>query len=662
MNPIKRNKWLLALVAVMCIALGAGSAWAQTFTFQGGGLGSVGPLNAIGYPSFIADKAGTALEPCLVQPTTLVPVADPCALAGTLLGPGGAVLADDTPIVFTSAFPQEFFYQNATAILSLAGGRDALIIMAVEGGFTAPLLPTPGQQVVFVRTRLRVNGGLIGGQRYRAVYPFGEIIFTAAADGTLKQITTDVGCLAAPCGTFQQLVPNAGATFGPFLTAVTPAPPAGYVGDPGIDQTVTGSPTGNNLFRIEQIDANGNVIGQPVGQTEQFALWGKLFTGTPATPTLTVDRASYVRNTAGMTVSVFARSVGAATVTATVHGTTINLSPDSATGRWFGQALVPLAVAGDPVNVTADNGNGCPAGSTTCTPGSLTLSKNLTDEVTIDAASYAGGVLTVTAHSSDATQNPRPVLTAAAVEDGIDIPLGTLAAATNTFTLTTQAPPALVAVTSANGGSAERAVEIGLAATQTATTTTLTSSKNPSLFGDAVTFSSNVTTAAGGQGAGSVNFFDGSTLLANVPLVSGIATVTTPSLARGSHQIVATYVPSDPAAFKNSSSPILVQVVNGGTSTTAVSVSPNPTVRRASVTATATVSPTTASSGGSVTFTLTSPNGQVTTLGAATVNASGVASLTFTTPNQRGTFTVTASYGGNVSLNPSAGTTTLTIN
>ncbi len=38
---------------------------------------------------------------------------------------------------------------------------------------------------------------------------------------------------------------------GTFLKAVAPAPPAGYIGDPNVEQTVTGGVNGQNFFRIE---------------------------------------------------------------------------------------------------------------------------------------------------------------------------------------------------------------------------------------------------------------------------------------------------------------------------------------------------------------------------------------------------------------------------
>jgi hypothetical protein len=78
-----------------------------------------------------------------------------------------------------------------------------------------------------------------------------------------------------------------------------------------------------------------------------------------------------------------------------------------------------------------------------------------------------------------------------------------------------------------------------------ATATTLTSSANPSPFGQAVTFTATVaaTTAGVGTPVGSVTFVDTTTgtTLGTVPLTSGTATLTTSSLPAGANAISAQY-------------------------------------------------------------------------------------------------------------------------
>jgi hypothetical protein len=97
------------------------------------------------------------------------------------------------------------------------------------------------------------------------------------------------------------------------------------------------------------------------------------------------------------------------------------------------------------------------------------------------------------------------------------------------------------------------------------TATTLTSSPNPSNFGQAVTFTAAVT----GQQyfyktspTGTVTFFDGTTNIGSSSLNgSEVATLTTSTLAVGTHSITATYNGDTHCA--PSTSPVLSQVVQG---------------------------------------------------------------------------------------------------
>jgi hypothetical protein len=91
------------------------------------------------------------------------------------------------------------------------------------------------------------------------------------------------------------------------------------------------------------------------------------------------------------------------------------------------------------------------------------------------------------------------------------------------------------------------------------TTTALTSSLNPSSFGQAVTFTVAVTSLAGTP-TGVVTLQDGTTALGTVPLAAGGATLTTSGLAVGSHAITAVY--GGDASFEGSASAAVSQTVN----------------------------------------------------------------------------------------------------
>jgi hypothetical protein len=174
-----------------------------------------------------------------------------------------------------------------------------------------------------------------------------------------------------------------------------------------------------------------------------------------------------------------------------------------------------------------------------------------------------------------------------------------------------------------------------------ATTTTLTSNHNPSSYNQSVTFTADVDRTSGtGTPTGSVTFWDGSTLLATVPLnSSGDATYTTSSLTVGSHTIIAIY---SPIGIWAASSGGLTQVVNARSTATSVSSSRNPSTHTQSVTFTATVT----SSFGTPTGTVSFYDG--TTLLATVPLSSGQATYTktsFTTGNH----TITATYNPSVS-------------
>ena len=81
------------------------------------------------------------------------------------------------------------------------------------------------------------------------------------------------------------------------------------------------------------------------------------------------------------------------------------------------------------------------------------------------------------------------------------------------------------------------------------TATTITSSPNPSAYGQSVTITVNVTSSAGGYpSGGNVDITDGVTTIATVALVNGVATYTTSAFTQGQHPLQAFYLgySSDP--------------------------------------------------------------------------------------------------------------------
>lgn len=177
-----------------------------------------------------------------------------------------------------------------------------------------------------------------------------------------------------------------------------------------------------------------------------------------------------------------------------------------------------------------------------------------------------------------------------------------------------------------------------------ATTTTVSSSANPSVFSQAVTFTATVTANSPGSGlpTGTVTFKNGSTTLGTSSLDgNGHATFITSTLTVGSHSITAAY--NGDSNFNTSTSSALTQTVNKDATTSSVTSSLNPSTHGQSVTFTATVTvtaPGTAVPTGSVTFKDGTKN-----LGSKTLNASGQATLS-TSSLSRGSHSITVVYGG----------------
>ena len=160
-----------------------------------------------------------------------------------------------------------------------------------------------------------------------------------------------------------------------------------------------------------------------------------------------------------------------------------------------------------------------------------------------------------------------------------------------------------------------------------ATTTSLVAAPNPSVYGTSVTFTATVTgRGAGAIPSGSVEFYDGTTLLSTQTLSSGVAVYSTNALTVGSHNIVAKYTGN--ANYLNSDSPTVAQSVTKASSSTALTTSLNPSTYGDLVTFTATVTgvagllkPT-----GTVAFTDGS-----TQIGTASVDSNGVATFSIGT-------------------------------
>ena len=203
---------------------------------------------------------------------------------------------------------------------------------------------------------------------------------------------------------------------------------------------------------------------------------------------------------------------------------------------------------------------------------------------------------------------------------------------------------------------------ISLVVTAAQSTTTVSSSVNPSVYGQGVTLTASAS-SSGSPGSGSIQFkADGANLGSPQTVdASGNASISTSALSVANHPVSADFSSSTPAVLDSSGSLAGGQTVNPADTTTAVSSAANPSEFGAAVTFTTTTSVNAPGSGtatGSVQF---QDNG--TNLGAAqSLGSSGQVSIT-TSGLAVGNHTISAAFtSGSANFNNSAGNTSQTVN
>ena len=385
------------------------------------GLIAVGPPDPVhGFPLWYEDSDGTRLElgldpndanlPALELPTPGAPVVFPNG------GPGN--------------FPDEAFYFIAEAEMLVggpAGSARARLILALEAAFGGTGAVVDGQQMVFGRVRLRIDD-VEPGATYTATGPYGVISGEADDRGRVFE-TEDIGATGDFTSPFASRI-------GPFLRWQT-NPPAGYVGDGVSERTVRLGTTGPQVFFLLEGPGvgTGPAGGDPTdpgnlnkARTALFTVQGKVAKRFGAA----VQRAVYTPAAGGVNVDVFATSVPNPVQTLVVTGAGI---PATALRPDGGRYVARVSAAARPAQVTVTNVTDVPP---------FAVTADVSDVVTITEATYDLGAaqLTVAATSSDG----RPLT----VKE-LGVPVGTIG---------TDAPPAVITVTSDRGGSATRAVVV----------------------------------------------------------------------------------------------------------------------------------------------------------------------------------------------------------
>lgn len=310
-------------------------------------------------------------------------------------------------------------------------------------------------------------------------------------------------------------------------------------------------------------------------------------------------------------------------------------------------------------NQCADNGGSCPGGSVGVLLNNTTFSHSTTSTTLTSSPnpSTQRQPVTFTATVTSTGGTP-PNGESVTFHNGVSV-LGTASLSAGIASLITSSLPiGTFTITATYGGDANFAAstsptlrQVVNAGIKSATSTTISSSLNPSIQGQPITFTATVTSSGGTPPNGeTVTFYTGINVLGTAPMTGGIASLTTSSVGSGIHTISAAYLGD--ASFAGSTSPGLEQAVDTksqSSTTTALTSSLNPSVYGQKVTWTATVTTT-----GS-----TTPTGNVTfswgsdSIGTAKLNSSGVATLSKSNLNA-GAYPLFAVYLGDTNNGPSA--------
>jgi sugar lactone lactonase YvrE len=322
------------------------------------------------------------------------------------------------------------------------------------------------------------------------------------------------------------------------VVVVTSSPAPGAVGQPltittTVSDTTTGHtstvPTGPVTFTDTVGSTTSNLNG---GSAVNLSAGKAVLSGATLTVVGThTITATYAGVTGSFIGSVSTLSLIVTKDTATIAGPATQPVPIT-----FGQAgTVTITLVG-PYSVIAP-----PSGSVTYT---ILSSSN---------ASVASGTLTLTVGSSSST---------------VTVPIAnTLAPGTYTISLTYSGD--------ANNAAIASPTTVQILVSKNAASVALSSSQNPVLVTNSVTFTATVS-GTSGTPTGSVSFYDGTTLLGSGTVAQGVALYTTTTLAIGAHSITAVY--SGDSTFATQTSTVVTETVQDFALSLMTTSSPSATV------------------------------------------------------------------------------------
>ncbi|MEU8828343.1 Ig-like domain repeat protein [Streptomyces sp. NPDC048636] len=547
-------------------------------------------------------------------PTVAVPVTG----AGPVTASADHIYASTagSPYTITAVYSGDANFAGST-------GADAHTVDLADSTTTLAATPNPsvtGEPVTFTATVAPATVGA-GTPTGTVTFDFGDgsdSLLVPLADG----VATAVHAYADPSGS-------------PYTVTTT------YNGDAGFSsstdtatQTVDQAATATTVFATP----DPTVVGQPVAVTAAVAPVSP-GTGTPTgevtfdfgdgSPTVTVDT---VGGLATVTHPYATTAASPYTITATYSGdtgyatstvTTTHTVQQTATTSTVTIGQGPTVV-GEAVTVTATvtavpPGAGTPDGTVTVDFG---------DGTTPVTAPLVGGALSVS----------------------------------HAYTTSLGSPYTISAVYNGSGDFGTSVATAAHTVTQDATSTTVTAAPQPSVVGQPVTYTASVAPVGpgGGSPTGTVTFdFGDGSLPAAVPVVAGVATVDHifSSAAGSPYTVTVTY--SGDTDYTGSID-TFAQTVNQSHSSTAVTLSPVPSVVGQQVTVIATVSAAAPGAGtptGTVTFDFGDGSAPVTVpLSAGVATADHIWTNTVGSP-----YAVTADYSGDTDFTGSSGAVVQTV-
>ena len=523
-----------------------------TFTAQVGPAGSIAPVAPTGTVTFLIN--GSASADCPAVTLTAGSAGAAACTTSSLLVPADTITASYTGDTnFTGPVTSPTFTESV-------GKTPATTTLTSS----LPVSSSVNQAVTFTATVKPPSG---------TVLPTGTVTFTQGAT-TLCGATgiTSATGIATCSYAFSSV------TAGTTITATYGGDQNFSAGTPAtVSQVVTAASTTTTVVS----SPNPSATNQQVAFTATVT---PAFTAGTAKPTGTVT----FKDTTSATTLCLNLAIAAGTVPVCNHTFTSSGSFDVVATYTSGDTNFTGSASATDVQVV---GAGATSVSLTSSPGPSFVDQLVTFNATINFTSSGATVPTGTVVYYDGATAlcTFPGSGTSAFTGGIVPACAVPLSAAGTHSIT-----AAFTTSNTNFSSVTSSI-LSQVVNQTATTTTVVSTPNPSNVNQSVAFTATVTpafTAGTAIPTGKVTFTNttsSTTLCANLAIVAGVVPVCNSTFAAsGSYNVVAAYTSAD-SNFANSTSAADVHAVGAGTTSVALTSAPSPSTVNQQVTVTATI-------------------------------------------------------------------------